>query len=110
MAAKVRGPLDVLRETRKEPKKGGENVITYMFAMRDKLGSMSEIVQENLCHAQEVQKGWYDKTARSREFHPGDRVLVLLPTSTHKFQAQWQEPFTVTDTRATAGRGSGRSM
>ena len=60
---------------------------------------MTEMVQENLSHVQEVQKGWYDKTARSREFHPGDRVLVLLRTSTHKFQAQWQGPYTVTENR-----------
>ena len=110
MAAKVRGPLNVLRETWEDPTKGGENVITYMLAMRDKLGSMTEMVQENLCHAQEVQNGWYDKTARSREFHPGGCVLVLLPTSTHKFQVQWQGLYTITDTRETAGRGSGRSM
>ena len=66
---KVRGPLDVFRETWEQPTKGGENVITYMLAMRDRLGSMTDMVQENLSHAQEVQKGWYDKTAWSRVFH-----------------------------------------
>ena len=40
-------------------------------------------------------KGRYDQTARSRQFGQGDRVLVLLPTSTHKLRAQWQGPFTV---------------
>ena len=96
---KVRGLLDVLREVWEEPTKGGENVIIYMLAMRNRLGSMTEMVQENLSHEQKVQKRWYDKTARCREFHLGDQVLVLLPTSTHKFQAQWQGPYTVMEKR-----------
>ena len=94
-----RAMLDVLREVWEEPTKGGENVIIYMLAMRNRLGSMTEMVQENLSHAQKVQKRWYDKTARCREFHLGDQVLVLLPTSTHKFQAQWQGPYTVMEKR-----------
>ena len=55
---KVRGPLNVLREVWKEPTKVGENVITYVLAMRDRLGSMTVMVQENLSHAQNVQKRW----------------------------------------------------
>ena len=35
--------LDVLQEIWEEPMKGGENVITYMLAMRDRLGSMTEM-------------------------------------------------------------------
>ena len=30
-----------------------------------------------------------------REFQPGDQVLVLLPTSTSKSLAQWQDPYKV---------------
>jgi hypothetical protein len=67
--------------------------------MRDRLAEMSEIVQENLSRAQQTQKQWYDRTARTRKFNPGDRVLVLLPTSTHKLRAQWQGPFTATEKR-----------
>ena len=37
-----------------------------------------------------------DRTARSREFHPGDQVLVLLPTSTNKLLAEWQGPYPIT--------------
>ena len=116
---KVCGPLDVLRETWEEPTKGGENVVTYMLAMRDRLGSMTEMVQENLSHAQEVQKGWYDKTAWSREFHPGDRVLVLLvhqhtnfrPSGSGHTQSRRRgATWTTSSTWATAGRGSERSM
>lgn len=38
--------------------------------------------------AQATQKLWYDKHARTREFQPGDKVLVLLPTSTNKLLAE----------------------
>ena len=60
--------------------------------MRKKLDNMTELVQLNLAIAQTTQKTWYDQTARASEFKPGDRVLVLLPTSTHKLRAQWQRP------------------
>ena len=56
---------------------------------------MTELVQENLGRAQKVQKTWYDRNARLREFEPGDSVLVLLPTSTSKLRAQWQGPYEV---------------
>nr|KAG5687423.1 hypothetical protein BaRGS_019822 [Batillaria attramentaria] len=37
------------------------------------------------------QKRYYDKNARNRKFVIGDKVLVLLPTSTNKLLAQWQD-------------------
>lgn len=63
--------------------------------MREKLASMTELVQLNLAKAQTNQKTWYDRMAHAREFKPGDRVLVLLPTSTHKLRAQWQGPYSI---------------
>ena len=41
------------------------------------------------------QNTWYDKHARLRSFEPGDKVLVLLPTDTSKFLAQWKGPYPV---------------
>ena len=93
----VRGPLDVLRETWEQPTLTDKDVISHVLEMRERLSQMTEIVQENLSRAQHVQKRWYDRTARARQFNPGDRVLVLLPTSTHKLRAQWQGPFTITE-------------
>ena len=34
--------------------------------------------------AQETQKRWYDLNARDRTFEVGEKILVLLPTSTNK--------------------------
>ena len=86
----VRGPLDILLETWEELTNGSESIVSYVLTMRDRLAKMSELVQENLERAQATQKKWYDRTARAREFTPGDKVLVLLP---NKLRAQWQGPY-----------------
>ena len=86
----VRGPLDVVRETWEEPSVADESIISYVLAMREKLQKTAE---KNLYRAQHNQKLWYDRTARTREFSTVVRVLVLLPTSTNKFRAQWQGPY-----------------
>ena len=77
----VRGPLDILKESWKEPKKCSDNVVSYVLAVQQKLASMSDLVRDNLSEAQRRQKVWYDRNARQREFKPRDLVLVLLPTS-----------------------------
>ena len=91
----VRGPLDVLRESWEADSCGGESVVSYILAIREKLEKMTELVQENLSQAQKQRKARYDQNARSREFQPGDQVLVLLPTSTNKLVAQWRGPYAV---------------
>ena len=91
----VQGPLDVLRETWEASQKSDESVVSHKLLTRERLKSMSELVQRNLSRTQESQKKWYDQSARIREFHPGDRVLVLLPTLTNKPLAQWQGPYQV---------------
>ena len=92
----VRGPLDVLKETWEANKKSDESVVSYVLTIQEKLAKLSELVQQNLKNAQQKQKAWYDKHARAREFKTGDRVLVLLPTSTSKLLAEWQGPYSVT--------------
>ena len=70
-------------------------MVSYILMIRERLEKMAEVVQENLSKVQRQQKEWYDKNARSREFQPGDQVLVLLPTSTNKLLAKWQGPYDV---------------
>ena len=45
--------------------------------------------------AQAKQKSWYDQKSRDRSFEEGEQVLVLLPSTIQKLQAQWQGPFLV---------------
>ena len=91
----VRGPLDVIRERWEASEKSDESVVSHVLSMREKLAKMTELVQENLSNAQEIQKRWYDRNAREREFQPDDQVLILLPTTTNKLTAQWQGPYKV---------------
>ena len=91
----VRGPLDVLKETWEAEQRSTESVVSHVLAMRDKLASMTDLVRENLNDAQRIQKRWYDRTAREREFQSGDQVLVLLPTSTNKLLAKWRGPYRI---------------
>ena len=75
--------------------RSGDNVVSYVLAVQQKLASMSDVVRENLGEAQRRQKVWYDQNACQREFKPGDLVLVLLPTSAGSLTAQWQGPYPV---------------
>ena len=65
------------------------------WASRRRYLHMSNMVMENLKRAQEQQKQWYDRNARERTLEEGEKVLVLLPTSSNKLLAQWQGPYTV---------------
>ena len=94
----VRGPLDVLKDSwvgEKEDSEGEQNVLEYVVKMTERLANLTECVSENLEKAQNKQKAYYDKKARSRSFAPGDRVLLLLPSGTRKLEAAWQDPYTV---------------
>ena len=91
----VRGPLDVLKESWEADKRSSESVVSYVRSVQEKLAKMSALVGENLEKVQQNQKKWYDRHARNREFQPGELVLVLLPSSTSKLQAQWQRPYPV---------------
>ncbi|KAK7913399.1 hypothetical protein WMY93_013610 [Mugilogobius chulae] len=94
----VRGPLTLLKEVWEGDSGGGEpiNVVSYVIQMREKLQKMSELAQDNMKAAQRGQKTWYDRAARHRSLEPGDKVLVMLPTSDSKLLAKWQGPFDIT--------------
>ena len=91
----VRGPLDILRESWQESERSDESIVSYIMSVQEKLAKMSELAYQNMARAKSQQKTWYDRNARSREFQPGEQVLVLLPTSTSKLLAQWQGPYPV---------------
>ena len=91
----VRGPLDVLRETWEASAKSPESVVSHVITIRERLQAMSEVARENLGAAQKKQKTWYDKQARERGFSVGEQVLVLLPSSTNRLQAEWQGPYAI---------------
>ena len=91
----VRGPLDVVREAWVSNKRTGQDILSYVLLMRDRMTAMTDHVKVNLKAAGIRQKKWYDHNSRERSFCAGDQVLVLLPSSTSKLTAQWQGPYQV---------------
>ena len=90
----VRRPLDV-KESWDTDKRSTESVVSYILTIQEWLTKLRDVVRENLEDAQAPQKTWYDCHARNREFNPGDKVLVLLPTSTNKLLASLRGPYPV---------------
>ena len=64
--------------------------------LRAKLHTLGQLSRENLLEVQERQQRLYNRGTKLRQFSPGDKVLVLLPTSSTKLLAKWQGPFVVT--------------
>ena len=69
-------------------------MVLYVLSIQEKLTKMAELL-DNLEKAQEKQKKCYDLNAREQSLEVGEKVLVLLPTSTNKLLAQWQGPYEV---------------
>ncbi len=90
------GVLDVLRETWEEGPSESKNEIQHVLDLRTKLHTLRQLSMENLLQAQDKQSRLYNRGTRLRNFAPGDKVLVLLPTSSSKLLAKWQGPFEVT--------------
>ncbi len=91
-----RGVLDVLRETWEEGPSGSKNEIQHVLDLRTKLHTLGQLSMDNLLQAQDKQSRLYNRGTRLRNFASGDKVLVLLPTSSSKLLAKWQGPFEVT--------------
>ncbi|KAK7907616.1 hypothetical protein WMY93_016228 [Mugilogobius chulae] len=92
----VRGPLDLLKDHWEHAESEKDNIVAYVLKMRERLEAMASLAQENLKAAQERQKTWYDRKAKDRVFTPGQKVLLLLPTSENKLLAKWHGPYEIT--------------
>ena len=86
----ARSPLDVLKESWESSLRSTESVVSYVLLMQERLTHLRDLVRANLEQAQGAQKTWYDRNACSREFHTGNQVIVLLPTSINKLLVEWQ--------------------
>ena len=90
-----RGILDLVREKWEEGKDHSQNELQQILDMRNNLGLAWEVAKDNLGQAQTKQKARFDQRVRLREFEPGQKVLVLLPTETSKFLTKWHGPYEV---------------
>ena len=92
----VRGPLAILRETWEEPgDKDNPSIISYILETRARLAEVAEQAQTQQIMHKKKQKLYYDRRARHRNLEAGQKVLVLLPTSSKKLLAQWKGPYEV---------------
>ncbi|KAI7813488.1 hypothetical protein IRJ41_018565 [Triplophysa rosa] len=91
-----RGVLDVLKENWEDGPSASKNEIQYVLDLRAKLRTLGRLSMENLLQAQDKQSRLYNRGSNLRKFTPGEKVLVLLPTSSSKLLAKWQGPFEVT--------------
>uniref|UniRef100_A0A803JM67 Gypsy retrotransposon integrase-like protein 1 n=1 Tax=Xenopus tropicalis TaxID=8364 RepID=A0A803JM67_XENTR len=90
-----RGLLDIAKETWEGQPTPFKSVIEHIDQMQDRITAVMPIVREHMVQAQEAQQRVYNRGARVRNFSPGDRVLVLIPTVESKFLAKWQGPFEI---------------
>ncbi|GFS20572.1 Gypsy retrotransposon integrase-like protein 1 [Elysia marginata] len=58
----------------------------YVLNPRGRLEDTLKIARKELEKAQERQKHYYDRTAKCRKLSVGEKVLVLLPTDSKKYQ------------------------
>ncbi|KAI2645035.1 Transposon Ty3-G Gag-Pol polyprotein [Labeo rohita] len=90
-----RGLLDVAKEAWEQQPAPHRTVIEHVCQMRERIDRVMRLVREHLCKAQQAQQRHYNWADQPREFQPGDRVMVLVPSSACKFLASWQGPYTV---------------
>ncbi|XP_065921959.1 uncharacterized protein [Magallana gigas] len=95
-ARHVRGPLDILKERWEEPTEEQTSVLSYLMETRERMETVRKMVTDMESLAKKNQKRYYDKNVRNRNFEVGQKVLVLLPTSTSNLLAQWKGPYEVT--------------
>ncbi|XP_076059737.1 uncharacterized protein LOC143036366 [Oratosquilla oratoria] len=93
----VRGPLQMLRELWDDdvPDPVVSSTYEYVLNLADRLQAKCELAEEELVKAKEVQRSQFDRKAELREFLPGDKCLLLMPTSHNKLLATWLGPFEV---------------
>ena len=88
--------LDVLQEEWIHEPEIDADIISYVMSVRNRMEIAKELVEENTRVAQAKQKAYYDLKTRELNLQSGDKVLLLLPSSTKKFVARWQGPYQVT--------------
>ena len=86
---KPRRVLDLIKENWEEGPSPSKSEIQYVMDLQAKLHTLGQLSLENLLEAQERQQHLYNRGTKLRHFLPGDKVLVLLLTSSTKLLSYW---------------------
>lgn len=92
---KARTLLDMASEQWEEEEEEGQPLCKYAAELKSSLSHIWGTVHEHMEKAQTAQKQQYDRNSLLREFQPGDKVLLLLPTTENKLLSKWQGPFVI---------------
>ncbi|KAJ8346383.1 hypothetical protein SKAU_G00277840 [Synaphobranchus kaupii] len=92
-----RGLLDLAKEAWEQQPTRHTMVIEHVEKMHRRMAQIWPTVREHMRQAQEAQARLYNREAQVREFQPGDKVLVLVPTQECKFLAKWHGPYEVVE-------------
>lgn len=91
----VRGPLCLLRERLLEEGQADLPVLDLVGDMRERLMKGWRLAAENISSSQDKSKLRHDLKARSREFTPGQEVLILIPVQGNPLSAKFSGPYRV---------------
>ena len=93
----VRGPLTILKEMWSEeiPEEEVKSTYQYVLDLQERLESTCRVAKTELESSSRKYKKHFDVKAKERRFECGDRVLLLLPTSSNKLLMQWRGPYEV---------------
>ena len=94
----VQGPLEFLKECFEPPTLEQEDydLHEYVLNLKSRLRETCKLAHEHLRESQLKNKVLFDKRSRTRMLCPGDKVLILLPTSSRKLLLKWRGPYVVT--------------
>uniref|UniRef100_A0A8C5CZT0 ribonuclease H n=1 Tax=Gadus morhua TaxID=8049 RepID=A0A8C5CZT0_GADMO len=90
-----RGLLDIAKEAWEQQPSPHRTMVEHVGDMRDRMATLWPLVREHMQEAQVAQARVYNRGAQQRDFQPGDKVLVLVPTTECKFLARWNGPYEV---------------
>lgn len=93
----VRSPMRILRElwTKKVTDPDIKIAYQYVVDLKDRLLSTCELTKENLERSSWRYCTYYNKRARQRDMKEGEKVLVLLPTTSNQLLMQWRGPYII---------------
>ncbi|KAJ8376906.1 hypothetical protein SKAU_G00074860 [Synaphobranchus kaupii] len=90
-----RGLLDLAKEAWEQQPSPHRTLVEHVEEVQERMATIWPMVREHMAEAQTAQARVYNRGAQPREFAPGDKVLVLVPTSECKFLAKWNGPYEV---------------
>ena len=90
-----RGLLDLAKETWEQQPSRHRTLVEHVEQMSARMEQVWPMVRTHMEAVQKEQSRLYNRGAQVREFKPGDKVMVLVPTTECKFLAKWHGPYEV---------------